>query len=88
MTPADGSALPALDKLMDTKELAKHLKKSIATLERWRSRGFGPTFSKLGPGLNAPVVYRVVDVDDWVARNRFASTSEYARRRMGMTKHR
>jgi hypothetical protein len=31
----------------------------------------------MGPGKQAKVVYRYADMDEWVAKFQFASTSEY-----------
>ena len=36
-------------KLLKTNEAAQVLNVSVATLEKWRQRGLGPEFQRLGP---------------------------------------
>jgi hypothetical protein len=52
-----------------------HLKPK--TLQEYRVTGGGPKFYKLGPGRNARVVYKRVDLRAWVEKHGFESTSEY-----------
>ena len=68
------------DVCLVTKEAAQYLHASPRTLERWRVDGDGPPYIKLGPGLRAKVLYRLSDLDAWLARFRYSSTSEYGRR--------
>jgi hypothetical protein len=63
-----------------SKEAARHLRMSPRTLERWRVQGGGPPFTKLGAGKRARVLYRLRDLDAWLARHRYHSTSEYGAR--------
>ena len=51
-------------------ELAARLKISPRTLERWRWKGEGPTFLKIG----GRVVYRVDDVEAYETGRRCEST--------------
>lgn len=43
---------------------------SPLTLRRWRSVGEGPDFVKLGPSRNAPVRYRIADLEAWIRPGR------------------
>ena len=52
-------------------DAAKYLGLSTSTLAKLRMSGIGPTFAKLGRRV---VVYRLADLDDWLARNRRKST--------------
>ncbi len=65
--------------LMTTKEAAKTVRLSVSSFERMRSQGDGPPFIKLGKGKRAKVVYRRGDLEAWLNRQRFNSTSEYGR---------
>jgi helix-turn-helix protein len=68
------------DVCLVTKQAARYLHASPRTLERWRVDGDGPPYFKLGPGLRAKVLYRLSDLDAWLARFRYNSTSEYRAR--------
>ena len=52
---------------------AEYLRLSVSTLAKMRLYGNGPVYSKLG----RRVVYRHQDLDAWLARNSYRSTSEY-----------
>ena len=52
-----------------------HLKPK--TLQEHRVSGTGPNFFKAGPGRNARVLYKRSDLDAWMEKFRFQSTSEY-----------
>ncbi len=58
--------------LLTQGRLSEHIDVSERTLERWRVDGSGPAFVKAG----RKVLYRTVDVDDWLAASRRKSTSE------------
>ena len=60
--------------LLNAGQAAQQLGLSVSTLAKMRLYGTGPVYSKLG----RRVVYRPEDLDVWVSRNRFNSTSEYA----------
>lgn len=49
---ADGSALAP------EAEVARRWARSVRTLQRWRSEGYGPAYMRIGGGI----VYRVEDV--------------------------
>lgn len=70
-----GDGTMAIDNplVLDATETAKRLGLSTSTLAKMRLYGTGPAFSKLG----RRVVYRLVDLEAWIATNRFRSTSEY-----------
>lgn len=62
---------------MTTIEAADYLRLSPRTMEAMRLNGKGPRYFKLGPGRQAKVAYRMSDLDEWVGRYGFGSTSEY-----------
>ena len=64
---------------LTTIEVAGMLRISRRTLERMRVEGTGPRYIKVGPGKRSRVLYRQQDVEDWLARFNFGSTSEYGR---------
>jgi hypothetical protein len=57
---------------IDTAGAAQRTGLAIKTLEIWRCQGRGPAFVKAG----RRVVYRVCDLDEWLARNVRNSTSQ------------
>ncbi len=74
MTQPQGSLL-----FLTTIEVAEVLRISRRTLERMRVDGTGPRYLKVGPGKRSRVLYRQQDVEDWLAKFHFGSTSEYGR---------
>lgn len=64
---------------LTTIEVADRLRISRRTLERMRVEGTGPRYIKVGPGKRSRVLYREVDVVEWINRFQFGSTSEYGR---------
>lgn len=63
--------------MLTTVEAAAYLRLSPRTLERFRVEGTGPPFRKAGGGKRARVLYLPADLDAWLARFAFTSTSEY-----------
>ena len=61
--------------LINQAELAKLLDKSEAWTERSRWDGSGPPFVKIGKS----VMYRVTDVEEWLAGRTRTSTSDHGR---------
>ncbi len=59
---------------LTTSEVATLYRQSTATLATWRCRGGGPCFVKLG----RRVLYRVSDLDAWVAKAGRANTADRA----------
>lgn len=49
--------------LLSTRDAASYLGLSHRTLEKWRTRGVGPAYSRIG----RRVVYRRADLDQFVA---------------------
>lgn len=72
--------LPAAPLLfLTTIEVADILRISRRTLERMRVEGTGPRYIKVGPGKRSRVLYRQQDVETWLGKFNFGSTSEYGR---------
>ena len=57
---------------------AEYLQLSVSTLAKMRLKGTGPAYAKLG----RRVVYRLQDLDVWVAEHCHNSTSEYQTRQV------
>ncbi len=70
-------ALRSASGLLTTVEAAEYLRLSPRTLEDMRVTGNGPRYYKLGPGKRSKVVYRREDLETWLRRFGYASTSEY-----------
>jgi predicted DNA-binding transcriptional regulator AlpA len=52
-----------MDKLLTEIQVSDSLQVSLACLRRWRLRGEGPQYIKVGPLVR----YRPQDLDDWIA---------------------
>lgn len=48
-------------------EAAEAIGVSAMTLRNWRAAGEGPPFVRLTPSRKGRVLYRVVDLDNWLA---------------------
>lgn len=59
-------------RVIGTVEAAAYCGSSASTFEKLRLRGGGPVYCKIG----RRVVYRVEDLDAWLAENRRRSTSD------------
>jgi predicted DNA-binding transcriptional regulator AlpA len=59
--------------LRTTAEAAKYLALASSTLEKFRIRGAGPKFVRLG---SRAIRYRIEDLDLWLARCERRSTSD------------
>jgi predicted DNA-binding transcriptional regulator AlpA len=59
-----------------TREASSYLHASESTLEKWRIRGDGPPFIRIG---SRKVGYLRTDLDEWLASRRRTSTSEPTR---------
>lgn len=64
--------MPEIAELLDTPALAKKLGIQANTLEKWRVRGEGPVYTRVG----RRIAYHPADVDAWLASRRAQSTSE------------
>jgi hypothetical protein len=58
-----------------TPQAAEYVGLSASTFEKLRLTGNGPVYQKAGPKI---VVYRIEDLDAWLAAGRRRSTSEPA----------
>jgi hypothetical protein len=54
------------ERLWTENKVAPFINVSKATLRRWRKRGKGPPFMKLGPEPGAPGRYSPADVEAWL----------------------
>lgn len=63
--------------LLTTIEAGEFLRVSPRTLEDKRVDGTGPRYLKVGPGKRAKVLYRMDDLEAWLAQFEYGSTSEY-----------
>jgi predicted DNA-binding transcriptional regulator AlpA len=61
-----------MPQLLNQREAADLCRLSPRTLERWRCRGGGPVYRKLG----RRVLYRPADIDAWIASRLRHSTSD------------
>ena len=66
-TPAVG-----VDQLLTERQAAGSLLVSVKTLQAWRVQGRNVPFVQVG----RRIAYRVRDINDFIEKNRFASTSE------------
>lgn len=60
------------EKLIDENQLAELTGLAVRTLQAWRYRGDGPPYMKLGSAVR----YRLSDVEEWLEKNTFHSTTE------------
>lgn len=63
---------PPIRRMMHTVDAATYCGSSASTFEKLRLTGGGPIYSKIG----RRVVYRIDDLDVWLAANRRRSTSD------------
>lgn len=70
------TATGAWGRLLNTPETARQLKISGRTLEKYRYRGTGPVFLKIG----GRVLYAQEDLDDWLETVARRSTRDRGRR--------
>jgi hypothetical protein len=66
-TPAVG-----VDQLLTERQAAGSLLVSVKTLQAWRVQGRNVPFVRVG----RRIAYRVRDINDFIEKNRFVSTSE------------
>ncbi len=55
-----------LKEILTASDAAKELNKSTKTLQRWRARGEGPSYSRIGQ----TIVYSTDDLDEFLGRHR------------------
>ncbi len=58
--------------MLNTVEASTYCGSTASTFEKLRLHGGGPVYSKIG----RRVVYRLADLDEWLAANRRRSTSD------------
>lgn len=58
--------------MLHTRDAADYCGSTASTFEKLRLNGGGPVYSKIG----RRVVYRLADLDEWLAANRRRSTSD------------
>ena len=63
------------ERLFDAAAAAERLGLCLGTLAKWRLRGYGPRYLKLG----SRVRYREADIDEWLAAQARRSTSDLGR---------
>jgi hypothetical protein len=61
-----------VDQLLTERQAAVALLVSVKTLQAWRVQGRNVPFVRIG----RRIAYRVRDINEFIERNRFASTSE------------
>lgn len=54
--------MPDRHELMTTEEFAEYVRRPVATIYQWNSRGQGPRFIKRGRSI----LYRRADIDAWL----------------------
>jgi len=62
----------SVDELLTERQAAVALLVSVKTLQAWRVQGRNVPFVRIG----RRIAYRVRDINDFIEKNRFASTSE------------
>lgn len=63
-----------MNKLMPLKEASAYVGLAESTLNRYRSKGGGPRYVRVG---RRRIGYRREDLDEWLHKNTHSSTSEY-----------
>lgn len=62
--------------LLPSREAAEYLNVGLNTLVKLRIYGGGPAYFKLSPGRAGKVLYRVSDLEAWLASKARRNTSE------------
>lgn len=68
----------ASSSLLNEHEAAAALGISARSLQRWRVRGLGPSFVKLGRGAKSAVRYSRLELQRFIAAGTVSSTAEQA----------
>lgn len=69
--PGGAAGLRDADRLLTKAEVSTKVRRPIATLNFWRTRGIGPRSALIG----GRVLYRESDVDAWIASEIEADTA-------------
>ena len=62
--------------VLSTSEAAQWLGVRPQTLRKWRWKGTGPRFVRLGTGPRSRAAYRMADLESWLEARSFKSTAE------------
>jgi predicted DNA-binding transcriptional regulator AlpA len=60
--------------LLNVREAAAHTNLSKSTLDKWRCKGVGPRFIRLG---KRRIAYALADLDRWMSERTHSCTAEY-----------
>ena len=63
-------------RFLTTAQAAEFLKRKPQTLRIWRMRGGGPRYIRMGNNVQAPVMYRLSELEKWLENRDYGSTSE------------
>ena len=67
---------PTSTRLLTSAQTAAFLRCKPQTLRKWRVRGCGPQYIRLGDSRAAPVAYRLSDLETWIAERVYTSTTK------------
>jgi hypothetical protein len=76
MAVAKPASAAQANEYIDEDELATRYLIPARTAQRWRSTGQGPSYVRLG----RRVIYRVADIERWLAARTYKSLADEARR--------
>jgi transposase-like protein len=62
--------------MLTTSQTALRLGVRPQTLRKWRLLGKGPKYIRLGESSGSRVSYRLSEIEDWLGRHSYSSTSE------------
>jgi predicted DNA-binding transcriptional regulator AlpA len=62
--------------LLSSPEAARYLGIAPQTLRKWRLQGKGPRYVRLGDSPRSRVMYRLADLEVWLAHRTYGSTAE------------
>jgi predicted DNA-binding transcriptional regulator AlpA len=67
-----------VNRYLPSPRVAELLGLTDQSLRRWRQRGFGPPYHRLGDPRRGRVIYAETDVEEWLAARQFSNTSQEA----------
>lgn len=73
---------PLVDDVLTTLEAAQLLKRTPATLRRWRTAGEGPPWVRIGSSPKGRCLYLRRHIDSWLDANTYTSTADETVRRL------
>jgi hypothetical protein len=74
--PQLGTTHPPGEMLLRAEEAAEYLGLSGHMLRKWRAKGYGPPFLKVGTAKASPVAYKQADLDAWLNTREREPTSD------------